>query len=149
MATVTTIATKVRLLLYSYSLRMARLSERIIQIDEFCSVGESYWLHNWLHQTRHNYYTSFILRNKCLPDSDTNAGHCFDIETYKHTSLVSQKGLRMMIVYKVCIKSPWTVVWFLQIVYFISDYQRLCKQLPKLVKLQNFYSMMSCLMNVD
>ena len=51
--------------------------------------------------------------------------------------------------YKVCIKSPWTVVWFSQIVYFISDYQRLCKQLPKLVKLQKLYSMMSCLMNVD
>ena len=50
---------------------------------------------------------------------------------------------------KVCIKSPWTVVWFSQIVYFISDYQRLCKQLPKLVKLQKLYSMMSCLMNVD
>ena len=50
---------------------------------------------------------------------------------------------------KVCIKSPWTVVRFSQIVYFISDYQRLSKQLPKLVKLQKFYSMMSCLMNVD
>ena len=50
---------------------------------------------------------------------------------------------------KVCIKSLWTVVWFSQIVYFISDYQHLWKQLPKLVKLQKFYSMMSCLMNVD
>ena len=50
---------------------------------------------------------------------------------------------------KVRIKSPWTVAGFSQIIYFISDYQRLCKQLPKLAKLQKFYSMMSCLMNVD
>ena len=50
---------------------------------------------------------------------------------------------------KVCIKSLWTVVWFSQIVYFIRDYQCLCKQLPKLVKLQKLCSMPSCLMNVD
>ena len=37
---------------------------------------------------------------------------------------------------KVCIKSPCTVVWFSQIVYFLNDYQRLCKQLPKFLRVQ-------------
>ena len=46
-------------------------------------------------------------------------------------------------------KRPWKVMWFSHIIYFLSDYQRLCKQLPKLIKLQKCYSMPSCLMNVD
>ena len=33
-------------------------------------------------------------------------------------------------IYKVSIKSPWTVVWFSHIIYCLSDYQRLYKQLP-------------------
>ena len=37
---------------------------------------------------------------------------------------------------KECLRSPWKVVGFPQITYFLSDYQRLCKQLPKLIKLQ-------------
>ena len=51
--------------------------------------------------------------------------------------------------YKMCLKSPCTVAWFSHIIYCLSDYQCLCKQLPKLVKLQKIYSMLSCLMNVD
>ena len=53
-----------------------------------------------------------------------------------------------MVSTKVSIKSPWTVVGFSQIIYCLSDYERLCKQLPKLIMLQKFYSMLSCLMNV-
>ena len=49
---------------------------------------------------------------------------------------------------KVWCNSPWTVVWFSHIIYFLGDYQRLCKQLPKLIKLQKFYSMQSCLVKV-
>ena len=49
---------------------------------------------------------------------------------------------------KVSIKRPWTVAGFSQIIYCLCDYQRLCKQLPKLIKLQRIYSMLSCLMNV-
>ena len=49
---------------------------------------------------------------------------------------------------KVSIKSPWTVVGFSQIIYCLCDYQRLCKQLPKLINLRKIYSMLSCLMNV-
>ena len=45
--------------------------------------------------------------------------------------------------------SPYKVVWFSHIIYCLSDNQRLCKQLPKLIKLQKIYSMLSCLMNVD
>ena len=37
---------------------------------------------------------------------------------------------------KVWCKSPWTVFWFWHIIYFLRDYQRLCKQLPKLINLQ-------------
>ena len=40
---------------------------------------------------------------------------------------------------KVCIKSPCTVVWFSHTMYCFSDYQRLCKQLPKLIKLPNLW----------
>ena len=36
-------------------------------------------------------------------------------------------------IYKVSIKSPWTVVWFSHIIYCLSDYQRLYKQLPSQV----------------
>ena len=49
---------------------------------------------------------------------------------------------------KVSIKSPCTVAGFSQIIYCLCDYQRLCKQLPKLIKLQKLYSMLSCMMNV-
>ena len=49
---------------------------------------------------------------------------------------------------KICHKRPYTVVWFSHIIDCLGDYQRLCKQRPKLIKLQKMYSMLSCLMNV-
>ena len=50
---------------------------------------------------------------------------------------------------KVCLKSPGKDARFSHIIFCLSDYQRLCKQLPKLIKLQKCYSILSCLMNVD
>ena len=49
---------------------------------------------------------------------------------------------------KECLRSPWKVVGFPQIIYFLSDYQRLCKQIPKLIKIQKIYSTLPCLMIV-
>ena len=62
----------------------------------------------------------------------------------RHTWL-STKGI---VASKVSIKSLCTVAGFSQIIYCLSDYQHLCKQLPKLIKLHKCYSMLSCLMNV-
>ena len=50
---------------------------------------------------------------------------------------------------KVCIKSSWIDVWFSHIIYCLSDYQRLCKQLPKLIKLQKCYSIRVALCKVS
>ena len=57
--------------------------------------------------------------------------HSYISQKYSDNQIVCQifcnKSLivNMQLLDKVCIKSPWTVVWFSQIVYFLSDYQHL------------------------
>ena len=71
------------------------------------------------------------------------------VGTHIHTVVNMSCQMFQPVLCKVWCISPWKVVWFSHNMYCLSDYQCLCKHLPKLIKQLKFYSMLSCLMNVD